>query len=253
MHVIVDLCVKFARENPTWAFDRIQGELAKVGYTICDSTVANILKAHGIEPAPTRKRTGSWETFLKAHWDVLASIDFTTVEVWTTRGLTTFHLLFVMELKTRRVHFAGCTTSPHEAWVKQSARELTAFDDGFLNSKQYLIMDRDSTFSQSFCHLLRDEGIKPVRLPPRAPNMNAHLERFFGSLKSECLDQLILFGEKALRNAVRQYLAHYHLDRPHQGIGNKSIVPIEHLADTDSEIETTEPLGGLLRSYRRAA
>ena len=136
--VIVDLMVKFARENPTWGFDRIQGELAKVGYTICDSTIANILKAHGIEPAPTRKRTGSWETFLKSHWYVLASIDFTTVEVWTTRGLTTFYLLFVMELKTRRVHFAGCATSPHEAWVKQAARELTAFDDGFLSVNVHL-------------------------------------------------------------------------------------------------------------------
>ncbi len=118
----------------------------------------------------------------------MAAIDFTTVEVWTARGLTTFYLLFVMELKTRRVHFAGCTTSPHESWVIQSARELTAFDDGFLNGKQYLLMDRDSKFSQSFRRLLSDEGIKPVRLPPRAPNMNAHFERFFGSLKSECLD-----------------------------------------------------------------
>jgi putative transposase len=206
--VIVDLTVKFARENPTWGFDRIQGELRKVDYKICDSTVANILKAHGIEPAPVRKRTGSWETFLKAHWDVMAAIDFTTVEVWTTRGQTTFYLLFVMELKSRRVHFVGCTSSPHEAWVKQAARELTAFDDGFLNGKQYLILDRDTKFSQSFGRLLTDEGVKPIRLPPRAPNMNAHLERFFGSLKSECLDPLILFGEKALRNAVRQYLEH---------------------------------------------
>jgi putative transposase len=84
--VIVDLVLQFAKENPTWGFDRIQGELAKVGYHICDSSVGNILKAHGIEPAPTRKRTGSWETFLKAHWDVIAAIDFTTVEVWTKGG-----------------------------------------------------------------------------------------------------------------------------------------------------------------------
>ena len=104
--VIVDLSLKMAKENPTWGFDRIQGELAKVGYRISDATVANILKAHGIEPAPIRKRTGSWATFLKSHWDVMAAIDFTTVEVWTKSGLVTFYLLFVMELKTRRVHFA---------------------------------------------------------------------------------------------------------------------------------------------------
>ncbi|MFT5526622.1 MAG: putative transposase, partial [Pirellulaceae bacterium] len=93
--MIVDLTVRFAKENPSWGFDRIQGELTKVGYHICDSTVGNILKAHGIEPAPQRNCTGSWETFLKSHWDVLAAIDFTTVEVWTKSGLVTFYLLFV--------------------------------------------------------------------------------------------------------------------------------------------------------------
>ena len=114
-HVIVDLTVKFAKENPMWGYGRISGALSNVGYNICDSTIGNILKAHGIEPAPERKCTGSWETFLKAHWDVMASIDFSTVEVWTKGGLTTFYLLFVMELKTRRVNFASSTTNPNEA------------------------------------------------------------------------------------------------------------------------------------------
>ena len=251
--VIVDLTVKFAKQNPAWGFDRIQGELAKVGYQICDTTVSNILKAHGIEPAPTRERTGSWETFLKAHWNVMAAIDFTTVEVWTKSGLVTFYLLFVMELKTRRVHFAGCATSPNEPWMNQTARELTNSEDGFLNGKQHLIMDRDTKFCDSFRSILSNAGVNPVRLPSRAPNMNAHLERFFGSLKSECLHRLILFGETATRNAVTQYLAHYHVDRCHQGLGNELIVPIEHPPDISAKIETTERLGGLLRSYRRAA
>ena len=110
--VIVDLILRFAKENPTWGYDRIQGALANVGYHISDTTTGNILKAHGIEPAPDRKRQTTWKTFLKAHWDVLAAIDFTTVEVWTKGGLVTFYLLFVMELKTRRVHFAGCTPHP---------------------------------------------------------------------------------------------------------------------------------------------
>ena len=94
--VIVDLTLRFARENPRWGYDRIQGELSKIGYQVCDSTVANILKAYGIEPVPDRKWTGSWATFLKSHWNVLAAIDFTTVEVWTRGGLVTFYLLFVM-------------------------------------------------------------------------------------------------------------------------------------------------------------
>jgi putative transposase len=99
--VIVDLILRFARQNPSWGYDRIQGALANVNYHISDTPVGNILKAHGIEPAPARKRQTTWTTFLKAHWEVLASIDFTTVEVWTKGGLVTFYLLFAMELKTR--------------------------------------------------------------------------------------------------------------------------------------------------------
>lgn len=158
-----------------------------------------------------------------------------------------------MELKTRRVHFAGYTTSPHEAWVKQMARELTNHEDGFLNGKRYLIMDRDTKFCESFRSILSNEDVQPVRLPPRSPNMNAHLERFFGSLKSECLDRLILFGEKAMRNAVNQYLEHYHTERPHQGLGNDLIESTKQTFALHAKIETTERLGGLLRSYRRAA
>jgi putative transposase len=114
-------------------------------------------------------------------------------------------------------------------------------------------VDRDATFSQAFRDFLRNEGVKPVRLPPRSPNFNAHLERFFGSLKSECLHKLILFGENATRNAVRAYLVHYHTERNHQGIDNELIVPLSRPPDMDAEIETTERLGGLLRSYKRAA
>jgi putative transposase len=175
------------------------------------------------------------------------------VEVWTKSGLTTFYLLFVMELRTRRVNFAGCTTNPNEAWMKTIARELTNDEDGFLKGKKHLIMDSDATFSKSFRACLRREGVKPVRLPPRSPNLNAHLERFFGSLKSECLYKLILFGENATRKAVRVYVEHYHTARNHQGLANELIVPIDRPPDMDAKIETTEHLGGLLRSYRRAA
>ena len=197
--------------------------------------------------------SGSWETFLKAHWDVMAAIDFTTVEVWTKGGLITFYLLFVMELKTRRVNFTGCTTNPNEAWMKTVALELTNREDGFLKGKQYLIMERDATLSKSFRDFLRNEGVKPVRLPPRSPNLNAHLERFFGSLKSECLHKLILFGETAARRAVRSFLSHYHTERNHQGLDSELIVSMVRPPDVDAGIETTERLGGLLRSYRRAA
>jgi putative transposase len=134
--VIVDLIVRFAQENPSWGYDRIQGALANLGYHISDTTVGNVLKQHGIEPAPDRRRQTTWAKFLKSHWDVLAAIDFTTIEVWTIGGLVTYYLLFVMELNARRVHFAGCTPNPHAAWVKQMARNLTDAEDGFLNGKR---------------------------------------------------------------------------------------------------------------------
>jgi len=181
----------------------------------------------------------------------MASIDFTTVEVWTKGGLTTFYLLFVMELKTRRVHFARCTTNPNEAWMKTIALELTKHEDGFLNDKKYLIMDRDATFSESFREFLSNQSMRSVRLPPRSPNLNAHLEHFFGSLKSECIHKLTLFGETATHRAVRAFVTHYHTERNHQGLNNELIVPMKHPPDMDAEIETTERLGGLLRSYRR--
>ena len=184
---------------------------------------------------------------------VLGAIDFTTVEVWTRGGLVTYYLLFVMEVATRRVHFAGCTTSPDELWMKQMARNLTDSFDGFLLGKQYLIMDRDTKFSKAFRDILEVEGVKCVRLPPRSPNLNSHQERFFGSLKSECLDRMILLGERSLRNAVREYLEHYHTGRNHQGLGNRIIDPGDEVGQCEGEIQNRERLGGMLRYYYRDA
>lgn len=188
--VVVNLVLQFARENPTWGYDRIQGALANIGHEVSDQAVGNILKDHGIEPAGDRKRQTTWKTFIKAHWDVLVAIDFTAVEVWTMGGLVTFYLLFVIELKTRRVHFAGCTTNPHEAWMKQVARELTNFEDSFLNGKRYILMDRDGKFCPVFRDSLKKEGTVPLQLPPRSPNLNAYIEGFMRSLKSENLSRM---------------------------------------------------------------
>jgi transposase InsO family protein len=193
---------------PEWGYDRIQCALKNLGHTISDASVGTILKAHGLEPAPERNRQSTWKVFLRSHWEVLAAIDFTTVEVWSKKGLVTFYLLFVMEVATRRVCFAGCTPNPEEAWMKQVARNLTDAEDGFLEGKRYVLMDRDSKFSVACRQVLQDAGTEPVLLPPRSPNLNAHLERFHLSLKSECLDRLIFFGEKGLRRAVHSYISH---------------------------------------------
>ena len=109
---LVDLVLRVADENPTWGYERIQGALQNLGHRLSSSSIGNILKEHGIEPAPDRKRQTTWRTFLKAHWDCLAAIDFTTIEVWTKDGLVTYYLLFVMEVATRRVQLARLRLRP---------------------------------------------------------------------------------------------------------------------------------------------
>jgi len=249
----VQLILQMARDNPTWGYDRLQGALANLGHQVSDQTVGNILKAHGLEPAPKRQPKTTWKTFLQAHWDVLAAIDFTTIEVWTKNGLVTFYLLFVMELATRRVHLAGCTVQPDAPWMEQVARNLTAADDGFLQGKRYLLMDRDGKFSPAFRAILQSAGVEAVLLPPRSPNLNAQLERFNRSLKGECLGQMIFFGEAMLRKAVQEYLAHYHAERNHQGLDNRLIQPGPEVGTATGEAQCRERLGGLLRYYYRAS
>ena len=135
---ITDLVLRMARENASWGYDRIQGAPANLGHIVAPNTVKNILKRHGIEPAPERGKRTSWTTFLKAHWDVMAATDFFAVEVWTPRGLVTYYVLFVIHLSTRSVHIAGVTSTPNGAFMKQVARNLTDVDDGFLLNSRYL-------------------------------------------------------------------------------------------------------------------
>jgi transposase InsO family protein len=250
---IRQLVLRMARDNPTWGYDRIQGALANLGHEISDQTVGNILKEHGIEPAPDRKRQTTWKTFLKAHWDVLGAIDFTTIEVWTKGGLVTFYVLFVMEVATRRVHFAGCTVNPTEGWMKQIARNLTDSFDGFLLGIRYLLMDRDSKFCEAFRSMLRQSDVEPLRLPPRSPNLTPHIERFMRSIKQECLARMIFFGERSLRNAVKEFCLHYHQERNHQGLENRLIEPGEEAGCITGEVACRERLGGTLRYYYRDA
>jgi transposase InsO family protein len=250
---VAQLVLKMAHENPTWGYDRIQGALANLGQQISDTTVGNLLKANGIEPAPQRQRKTSWKTFLKAHWEVLAAVDFTTVEVWTKSGLATYYLLFAMRLATRRVCFAGLTLHPHSTWMQQVARNLTDSIDGYLNRSRYLLLDRDTKYSEAFCQILRQEQVTIVRLPPKSPNLNAHLERFMRSIKSEALERMIFFGENSLHGAVNSFLDHYHRERNHQGLGNRLIEPSETVGRTDGNIVCRERLGGILRYYHRQA
>ena len=195
----------------------------------------------------------TWTEFLKTHWSVLVATDFFTVEVWTGRGLTRFAVLFFIELSTRRVEIAGITAEPDAAWMTQVSRNVTDATDGFLTGKRYLILDRDPLFTGTFRETLASAGVEVVRLPPRSPNLNAYAERFVRSVKESCLDRMILVGEASLRRAVREFVAHYHSERNHQGLTNRLISPeAGHLANT-GEVERRQRLGGMLNYYYRAA
>jgi putative transposase len=251
---VVDLILKFARENPTWGYDRIADALANLGHKVSDQTVGNILKAHGIEPAPERKRATTWSMFLKAHWNQLAAIDFTTIEVWTMNGLVTYYLLFAMRLATRQVYFLGCTPNPGGPWMAQMARNLTDAFDGFLRAPvRYVLLDRDTKFTAEFQAILTAAEVKPVLLPPKSPNCNAHLERFFRSLKNEALSRIIFFGEPALRNATTEFLLHYHGERAHQGLDHQILQPGPEVGQKVGGIVCRERLGGVLKYYHRQA
>jgi putative transposase len=254
IEAIEQLVVRMAEENPRWGYRRIQGALANLGYEIDASTVRNILRRHHLEPAPKRRKAGmSWQQFLKIHWDVLAATDFFTVEVATWHGLVTYYVLVVMELSTRRVHLAGITPHPTAAFMTQCARQLTDLLDGFLLGKRYLIHDRDTKFLHGFDSILRASGVEPIVLPPRSPNLNAYGERFVRSIKEEALQQMIVIGEASLRSVIQSYLAHYHHERNHQGLGNQLIVAEPSMEHQRGFVVRRKRLGGLLSYYHREA
>src|SRR5262249_52157748 len=195
-----------------------QGALKNVGHRVGRSTIARILKANGLPPVP--ERPTSWQTFLRAHKDAIAGADFFTTEVWTWRGLVTMYTVFVIHLASRRVQILGSTLYPDEAFMRQVGRTLTMADAEIC---RVLICDRDAKWNRPFHDVLREAGIRVVQTPYRAPNANAHAERFVRSIKEECLDRIIPLGERHFQRAVHEYVAHDHLERNHQGLRNALI------------------------------
>jgi putative transposase len=252
---IEQLVVRMAIENSDWGYDRIVGAMANLGYTLSDQTVGNILQRHGIPPAPKRGHTASWADFIRTHMAVLAGTDFSSVEVLTLRGLVTYYVLFFIHLESRKVEIAGVTPHPNEVWMKQIARNATMDEWGFLDNCGYLIHDRDTRYRQSFRKIIKSGQVKPIRLPARSPNLNAFAERWVKSVKNECLSKLILFGETSLRRALREYLAHYHAERNHQGKDNVLLFPTATKAvkPIDGSVGCKERLGGLLKYYHLEA
>ena len=214
------LVVRMAEDNPTWGYTRIVGALKNVGHRVSRSSIARILKAHGIPPVP--ERPTSWQVFLRAHWGAIAGADFFTTEVWTWRGLVTYYTVFVIDLASRRVQIIGSTPHPHEVFMRQVVRTLTAADHGLLVGQRVLICDRDAKWSALVRARLGEAGIRVVLTPYRAPNANAYAERFVRSIKDECLDRMIPLGERHLRQAITHNVAHYHRERNHQGLRTRS-------------------------------
>ncbi len=250
MKEIRELIIRMAEENPSWGYARIQGALRHLAHRVARSTIAKVLNEHGIHPSSVRPM--SWRTFVRSHAYLIAAADFFTTEVWTARGLVPQFTLFVIDVATRRVYIAGTTTNPNSEWMAQIARNLTDSEDGFLNGKRFLIIDRDAKFSPRFKSILADYGVEILLTSYMAPNMNAYAERFVKSIKSECLDKMIFLGQESLIRAISEYAAHYHEERSQQGIGNELISRVAP-QDTGS-IEVRERLGGLLKYYcRRAA
>jgi len=242
-----------AAENRDWGYRRIQRALFNLGHIVARTTVANILKQHGLEPAPERRRKTNWKEFLSRHWQLIVAADFFTVEVWTRRGLQRFLVLFFIDLSSRRVKIAGLGAQINGLWMSQIARELSDPIDGLLHAKRYPIHDRDPLFRTEFQRMLAEVGIESVKLPPRSPNLNAHAERFVRTIKESCLDRLILCGEGSLRKAVREFVVHYHRERNHQGLGNQLIAPEINLVHGHGAIQRRQRLGGMLNYYHRAA
>ena len=218
---IETLVLRMAKENRAWGYRRIQGAISNLGHKLARSTIADVLRRHGIEPAPERSRKTTWKEFLTRHWELIVAADFFTVEVWTARGLKRFLVLFFIDLSTRKVEIAGIASSANGLWMSQIGRNVTDAMDGILTGKRYLIHDRDPLFTAEFQGILASVGVTSVKLPPQSPNLNAYAERFVRSVKESCLERLILFGENSLRTAAREFVAHYLRERHHQGLGRR--------------------------------
>ena len=247
------LIVRMAKDNPTWGYTRIRGALRNLGHLIGRNSIKRILQENGIEPAPERGKRMPWDTFLKAHWGAIAAADFFSLEILTKTGLVRYFVLFVIDLKSRRVKIAGIIQQPCGEWMKQIARNLTDVVDGFLIKTKYLIHDRDPLFTREFSDILASGGVTTVKLPAQSPDLNAYAERFVRSIKEECLERMILLGEHHLRRVVREYVSHYHSERNHQGLDNQLIESLPGDIQTKGPVQRRERLGGMLSYYYREA
>ena len=244
------LILRVARENPDWGYRRIHGEMHRLGHTIAASTVWKILRAAGIDPA--RDRTGpTWAEFIRSQAAGIIATDFACVDTATLRRL---HVLFVIEISTRRVHLAGITTNPTGPWTTQAARNLLVrFRDD--HGSRFLVRDGAGQFTRSFDDVLAGSGITAIRIPPRAPQANGYAERWVRTLRHELLDRTITWNEKQLRRLIIEYIDHYNSHRPHRGINQRAPNDTTDVVAIlpGQPIERHSTCAGLINEYRTTA
>lgn len=250
-----ELILRLARENSSWGYLRIAGELRKLGIAVSAGSVRNILVAAGVPPAP-RRDAQSWRSFLRAHGESILACDFFTVDtVWLRR----LYVLAFISISSRRVQYFAITSKPDTAWMLQQARNLLMELDDHDRQVGFLIHDRDGKFPHAFDALLESDAIKVIHTPVRAPNANAHMERWVGTVRRECLDRLLIVGRRQLEYVLRVFVTHYNSERPHRALDLKppdpSIrPPIAAAAMPYSlQVNRRDLLGGLIHEYEATA
>src|ERR1017187_5486724 len=243
------------RDDRIFEPNRIHGELTKLGVTVAPSTVWEILRAAGINPAP-RRSGPSWRQFLHAQAAGIVAADFLHVDTVLLRRL---HVLVFIEHGTRRMHLGGVTANPTGEWTVQQARNLALSPGERFEDIKFLIRDRGSNFTSSFDAVFQDTGTRILRTAVQAPRMNAICERLAGTLRRELLDRVLILGEAHLRTVLAEYQTHYNTARPHQGIAQRvpdSECRAPHITATDSGVERIRRktvLNGLINEYMHAA
>jgi putative transposase len=241
------LIVRLARENPRWGYRRIQGELLRLGVHASATAIRSTLRCHGLDPAP--RRTTTWREFLRQQAAGILACDFFTVDtVWLRR----LHVLFFIELDTRRVHLAGVTATPTGAWVTQQARNLLVLPEQHRRVR-FLLRDRDAKFCRSVDDVFRAEGAEVVLTPVQAPTANAYAERWVRTVRTECLDWLLIVGRDQLEQVLQVYVEHYNQHRPHRALGlqapdqssDLNLLPQHQRA----RVRRRDLLGGLVHEY----
>jgi putative transposase len=239
--------LRFARENPTWGYRRIHGELTQLGITIAASTVWTILKNAGIDPAPGRNAE-SWTTFLRAQAAGIVACDFFTVD---TVLLRRYYVLFFIELHTRRVHLAGTTTNPTGPWTTQAPRNFCMRVEPTI---RFLIRDGAGQFTGAFDSVFRSDGTTIVRTPPYTPVANAYAERWVGTVRRELLDRTLIWNQRQLQQLLREYVAHYNAHRPHRNLHQRAPNTVDIVAYWPGQPIRQHPTcNGLINEYRQAA